>query len=202
MIICAKFLLPSSIYATVTLLSCLNSSDTKHSMLTTGSAQPWRPWRCSGQQHLLNHMKRLPYSENKCHVHFLFVSCFMKHFSVCVTVCFGPDSVCWRLTVDSVCFLFAGMAAALWLPPFCRPQNVSAALCSSHAVCYRCHAAPLRSQCHRDAGQQHYRVSHLHFRSLVDAAFELGIHRYTRLNRNFHRDFLSWFIYELYWLKK
>lgn len=57
-------------------------------------------------------------------------------------------------------FLSTGMAPEVWLPPLCRPQNVSAALSSSHAVRYRCHAAPLRSQRHRDSGQQHYRVSH------------------------------------------
>lgn len=73
-----------------------------------------------------------------------------------------PARVCSRLTADCVCFLSTGMAAAVRLPAFCRPQNVSAALRSSHAVCYRCHAAPLRSQCHGDAGQQHHRVSHVH----------------------------------------
>lgn len=76
-----------------------------------------------------------------------------------------PQSVrCIPMTVPPDLFLFlhvlsTGMAPEVWLPPFCRPQNVSAALCSSHAVCYRCHAAPLRSQCHGDPGQQHYRVS-------------------------------------------
>lgn len=57
-------------------------------------------------------------------------------------------------------FLSTGMAPEVWLPPTCRPQNVSAAFCPSHAVRYRCHAAPLRPQCHRNSGQQHYRVSH------------------------------------------
>lgn len=103
-------------------------------------------------------------------------SCFCVFYRTFVSMWDGlprPARVCSRLTVDCVCFLSTGMAAAVRLPAFCRPQNVSAALGSSHAVCYRCHAAPLRSQCHGDAGQQHHRVSHVHFRRFEGAAREL-----------------------------
>lgn len=88
--------------------------------------------------------------------HSSFSSFFFHHHSLflCSLSCNVSPTAC-------VCVFFSiGMAPAVWLPPVCRPQNVCAALCSSHAVCYRCHAAPLRSQCHRDSGQQHYRVSH------------------------------------------
>lgn len=68
--------------------------------------------------------------------------------------------VLWYLPFPMCMFLSTVMAPEVRLPPPCRPQNVGAAFCSSHAVRYRCHAAPLRPQCHRVPGQQHCRVSH------------------------------------------
>lgn len=108
-----------------------------------------------------------------------------------------PASVRSRLTVDCVCFLSTGMAAAVRLPAFCRPQNVSAALRSGHAVCYRCHAAPLRPQCHGDAGQQHDRVSHVLFHRFEGAARELvrsspgTFEQKLSLGQISHRGFIS-----------
>lgn len=81
---------------------------------------------------------------------------FLKMFFVV----FAAEWFWLHLSPISVCFPApTGMASAVRLPPFRRPQNVSAALSSSDAVRYRCHAAPLRPQHHRESGQQHHRVS-------------------------------------------
>lgn len=74
--------------------------------------------------------------------------------------CCTPAAGFWLHRVSVCASSSTGMASAVRLPPFRRPQNVSAALSSSYAVRYRCHAAPLRPQRHREPGQQHHRVSH------------------------------------------
>lgn len=170
-------LLPSYLHAAVTFPCCLNASDTKHCVHNREPwrPRPWRPRRCSGQQRLWRTQRLL----------------LQETFLSARDDAFGPRLCCVcsrRLTVDSVCLLSAGMAAALRLPPVCRPQNVSAALCSSHAVRYRCHAAPLRAQCHRDAGQHHRRVSPSH---LLCLNFDSSSYELEQKLSVFHRDFLS-----------
>lgn len=84
---------------------------------------------------------------------FLISEIFLKNV-VLLTSPLLTVSACFFLSPSST-----GMASAVRLPPFRRPQNVSAALPSSDAVRYRCHAAPLRPQRHGESGQQHHRVS-------------------------------------------
>lgn len=104
-----------------------------------------------------------------------------------------PTLYCDVSPLSPSLFLSIGMAPEVWLPPICRPQNVSAAFCSSHAVRYRCHAAPLRPQCHRDSGRHHYRVSHTLIKeSFKDATkWEVGvvcfIHDVFLLYKNLNR---------------
>lgn len=94
--------------------------------------------------------------------------CLLMYVAVVLifSLCFAQTTTSHLPPSVPLYIFVTGMAPEVWIPPFCRPQNVSAALCSSNAVCYRCHAAPLWSQCHRDTGQQHYRVSHAHFNCL------------------------------------
>lgn len=56
-------------------------------------------------------------------------------------------------------FLLAGMATEVWLPSPHRTGNVCPALGPHHALSHCCHAARLRSQCHRDTGWENQGVS-------------------------------------------
>ena len=108
------------------------------------------------------------------------------------------------LTVPSLSsYFFVGMAPEVWLPPCSRPQNVSAAFCPSHAVRYRCHAAPLRPQHHRDSGQPHCRVSHAALKIPLKMLLcnlpviewiRLNRHIFQQLNVNVHRCHRVWVI--------